>query len=45
MKSVVWIVSALHGRDYWSEGRTLEKLGISDLSVEEIKRFVAEGEK
>jgi hypothetical protein len=29
--------------DYWKEGRTVEKLGISGLNVNELREFVTEG--
>lgn len=34
----------LHSTDYWRKGRTLDKLGIKDLSVSELTRFVNLGE-
>jgi opine dehydrogenase len=33
----------LHSTDYWRKGRTLDKLGIKDLSVTELTRYVNEG--
>jgi len=30
----------MHGRDYWSEGRTVERLGLAGLTVEGIRRVV-----
>ncbi|KUK92283.1 MAG: NAD/NADP octopine/nopaline dehydrogenase, partial [Anaerolineaceae bacterium 46_22] len=35
----------LHSTDYWRRGRTLDKLGIKDLSVGELTRYVATGER
>jgi len=35
----VKLASTLHGTDYIKQGTTLEKLGIADLSPEELKRF------
>jgi len=36
IKSIIHIASAVHQKDYWKEGRTVEKLGIAGLSVKEI---------
>jgi opine dehydrogenase len=33
----------VHRTDYWRRGRTVEKLGIGDMSVSELTRFVDEG--
>jgi opine dehydrogenase len=33
----------VHHTDYWRRGRTLDKLGIGDLSVSELTRYVSEG--
>ena len=40
MDALIDIACALHSTDYWREGRTLEKLGLSTLSVEQIRSFV-----
>ncbi len=44
MESIIRIASALLGRDFWSEGRTTERLGIAGLSVRQVRRLVLEGE-
>jgi len=41
--SVIQLASALTGRDYWSEGRTVERLGIAGLTVQEIRRLAVDG--
>lgn len=43
MDSVVHIASALKGENYWETGRTLDDMGLTGMSVEEVKRFVHEG--
>lgn len=43
MDSVVHLASALKSENYWETGRTLEKMGLEGMTVEEIKRFVHEG--
>ncbi len=41
--SVIQQASIVHRTDYWRRGRTLDKLGIEGLSVDEVMRFVIEG--
>jgi opine dehydrogenase len=41
--SIIRLACIIHRTDYWRRGRTLEKLGIQDLSVSELTRYVAEG--
>ncbi|MEW6545727.1 MAG: NAD/NADP octopine/nopaline dehydrogenase family protein [Bacillota bacterium] len=41
--AIVSLGAAVCGRDFWSEGRTLAKLGVEGLSVEEIRRLVRQG--
>lgn len=43
MDSIVNLACVLKGENYWVEGRTLEKMGINNLSVNEIKQFLHEG--
>jgi opine dehydrogenase len=40
---VIQVVNAIMGRDYYATGRTLERLGIGDLSKEELLEFVNGG--
>jgi len=40
---VVQVPGAVMGRDYFAEGRTLEKLGIGNLSREELLAFLERG--
>jgi len=44
-KALLTLASAINGTNYLSEGRTVQKLGLSGLSVDEINRFLAEGDK
>lgn len=37
---IIQLASLLHGRDYRREGRTVEKLGLSQLSVKQIRQWV-----
>lgn len=39
VESCIHIASAYNKEDYFSTGRTLEKMGLCDVSLEEIKKF------
>ncbi|HSN93476.1 MAG TPA: NAD/NADP octopine/nopaline dehydrogenase family protein [Anaerolineaceae bacterium] len=43
--SIIRLACIMHNTDYWRKGRTVEKLGISDMSIEELTRFVETGER
>lgn len=43
MDSIIRLGSIVHRTDYWRRGRTIEKLGIHDLSVGELTHYVMEG--
>ena len=43
MDSLIRLACIIHGTDYWRRGRTVEKMGIADLNVDEIHRYVREG--
>jgi opine dehydrogenase len=43
MDSLIRIACIVHRTDYWRRGRTVDRLGISDLSVTELTRYVNEG--
>lgn len=43
MESVVHLAAALKNEDYWTTGRTLEKMGLDNKSIEEIKDFLQKG--
>lgn len=43
IKTIIHLASILHNCDYMTEGRTVEKLGVSGLSVKQIRRLVEEG--
>ena len=45
MKSVVYLAGALKGEDYWKTGRTLEKVGLDGMTVDEIKYYLQNGVK
>jgi opine dehydrogenase len=41
--AIIRIASIIHRTDYWRRGRTIEKLGINNLSTDELMHFVKEG--
>ncbi|MBR0415003.1 MAG: NAD/NADP octopine/nopaline dehydrogenase family protein [Clostridia bacterium] len=43
MQAVVNLAGALKNEDYWHVGRTLEKVGLNNMSVEQIKKYLQEG--
>ena len=43
MDAIIRLACIIHRTDYWRRGRTLDKLGINDLSVGELTRYVNEG--
>ncbi len=43
MDSIIRLACFVHRTDYWRRGRTVEKLGISELTVSELTRYVNEG--
>jgi opine dehydrogenase len=45
MDSIIRLACIIHRTDYWRRGRTLDKLGIDNLSVSELTRYVNEGSR
>ena len=43
MDSIIRLACIIHQTDYYRRGRTIDKLGIKNLSVDELKRYVNEG--
>jgi hypothetical protein len=43
MTSIIQLGCIIHRTDYWRRGRTLDKLGIDQLSVSELTQWVNEG--
>ncbi len=41
--AIIRIASIIHRTDYWRRGRTIEKLGINNLSTDELIHYVKEG--
>ena len=43
--AIIRLACIVHNTDYWRKGRTLDRLGIADLSVQELTRYVETGER
>ena len=39
-RAMIHLASLIHGRDFWKEGRTVERLGIKGMSVKDIRFLV-----
>jgi opine dehydrogenase len=45
IKHIIDLAELMNACDYWTEGRTIEKMGLSGLSHKEIRRIALEGFK
>jgi opine dehydrogenase len=45
MESIITLAGIFNERDYFKEGRTLEKMGLAGMSVDEILSYVVKGMK
>jgi opine dehydrogenase len=43
--AIIRLACIIHNTDYWRKGRTLDKLGIKELSVGELTHYVETGER
>ncbi|NPV08192.1 MAG: NAD(P)-binding domain-containing protein [Anaerolineae bacterium] len=43
MDAIIRLASVIHHTDYWRRGRTLDRLGLENLTVGELTAFVNEG--
>lgn len=43
LEALVHLASTMHSRDFWAEGRTVDKLGLAGRTVEEIRTFALKG--
>jgi len=43
IESIIRLGSVICGRDFFKEGRSLEEMGIEDLTKEEIIKYIREG--
>ncbi|HSP46640.1 MAG TPA: NAD/NADP octopine/nopaline dehydrogenase family protein [Clostridiaceae bacterium] len=42
--SIILLGSILHGTDYRAEGRTVEKMGLQDMTLKQIRSFIINGD-
>ena len=45
IRAIISLGCYLHNTDYWRKGRTVEKLGVKQLSIGELTHYVETGEK
>jgi opine dehydrogenase len=45
METLIQLANTIHGVNYWHTGRTLKKLGIQNLSVDELHHYVETGQR
>lgn len=43
IRTIIHLASIIHGRDFWKEGRTVDRLGIKGMSVKEIRMLAVGG--
>ena len=43
IRGMIHLASLIHGRDFWKEGRTVDRLGIKGMSVKEIRLLAVGG--
>jgi opine dehydrogenase len=43
--SIIMLSSILHNTDYWECGRTADRMGLTGMSIREIRSFITEGIK
>lgn len=44
IKAIIHLASLLHKCDYWADGRTAERLGLTSLTLKQMRRLILEGE-
>jgi opine dehydrogenase len=42
-RSLIHVSSVIHDTDYWQGGRTMEKLGLAEMTVEELNSYLMDG--
>jgi opine dehydrogenase len=45
MDSIINIYNVIHEKNWWKEGRTVEKLGLAGMTIEQMKNYVKTGVK
>jgi len=44
IKATIHLANLIHQCDYWQTGRTVEKLGLAGLNLQQIRQLVLEGQ-
>jgi opine dehydrogenase len=44
IKAIIHLASIMRERDFWKEGRTVEKLGLKGMSIRDIRLLAEVGE-
>jgi opine dehydrogenase len=44
IKATIHFVNLMHGCDYWETGRTVARMGLAGLTLQQIRQFILEGE-
>jgi opine dehydrogenase len=44
IRAIIHLASIIRGVDFWAQGRTVENLGIKDMSIKEIRLLAVSGE-
>jgi opine dehydrogenase len=45
IRALIHLACTVHDTDYWQRGRTLDNLGIKDMTVEELHRYINTGKR
>lgn len=43
LRMLIHLASTMHGRDFWAEGRTVDKVGLAGMSVKDIRMLAVRG--
>jgi len=43
LRTLIHLASTMHGRDFWAEGRTVDKVGLAGKSVKDIRMLAVRG--
>jgi opine dehydrogenase len=44
IKFIIHLASTIRDKDFWAEGRTVEKLGLKNMTIKEIRLLAVAGE-
>jgi opine dehydrogenase len=43
VKAIIQIASTIHNRNFWDQGRTMDRLGLSEMNREQLKEYLKTG--